>query len=190
MMKDQRNYSRINSTLNTITPKSLEAARIHALECGLIPKSFFTQGSASPMPIVTVLIGGPNQDCSHNTDRIVSRLSRLIDVQNCRLLISCSQRTAQNTKQAIAKLQSRINDENKIFVYDPTAVTQSPSDIPTPASRRSKMAVSWNANVPGAVGVVGFMEEVNPYEAMLALANKIVVTADSVAMTNEALATG
>ncbi|KAK3810377.1 MAG: mitochondrial fission ELM1-domain-containing protein [Benniella sp.] len=191
MMKDQRNYFRINSTLNTITPKSLEAARIHALEYGLIPKSFFTQGSASPfssMPIVTVLIGGPNQDCSHNTDRIVNRLSRLIDVQNCRLLISYSQRTAQNTKQAIAKLQSRINDENKIFVYDP--MTQSPSDIPTPASRHSKMAVSWNANVPGAVGVVGFMEEVNPYEAMLALANKIVVTADSVAMTNEALATG
>ncbi|KAF9348271.1 hypothetical protein BGX34_002572 [Mortierella sp. NVP85] len=193
MMKDQKNYFRIDSTFNTITPKSLEAARIHAFEYGLIPKSFFTQGSASSfssMPIVTVLIGGPNQDCSHNTDRIVSRLSRLIDVQNCRLLISYSQRTARNTKQAIAKLRSRINDENKIFVYDPTAMTQSPSDIPTSASRHGKMAVSWNANVPGPVGVVGFMEEVNPYEAMLALANKIVVTADSVAMTNEALATG
>lgn len=193
MMKDQRNYFRINSTLNTITPKSLEAARIHALDRGLIPKSFFSKKSASPcssMPIVTVLIGGPNQDCSHNTDRIVNRLSRLVDVQNCRLLISYSQRTAQNTKQAIAKLQDRINDENKIFVYDPTAVTQSPSDNLTAASRDNKMAILWNANVPGVVGAVGFMDEINPYEAMLALASKIVVTADSVAMTNEALATG
>ncbi|KAF8935683.1 hypothetical protein BGZ58_004858 [Dissophora ornata] len=179
LMKDQKNYFRVNSTLNTITPKSLELAKTKALERGLIPKSYFSEPSPSS-PVVTVLIGGPNEDCSHNTDRIVSRIVRLIDVQNCRVLISFSQRTANNTKQAIANLQERIQDENKIFVYDPMMEEK---------EKEKDLTVSWSS-VPGPVGLTGFLESRNSYEAMLALADKVVVTADSVAMTNEALATG
>ncbi|KAF9179519.1 hypothetical protein BGZ49_005142, partial [Haplosporangium sp. Z 27] len=49
--------------------------------------------------------------------------------------------------------------------------------------------VDWSS-VAGPKDVTGFLADQNPYEAMLALADKIVVTADSIAMTNEALATG
>ncbi|KAG0370203.1 mitochondrial fission ELM1-domain-containing protein [Gamsiella multidivaricata] len=185
LMKDQKNYFRINSTLNTITPKSLVLARTKALDQGLIPKSYFSDRNSSS--IVAVLIGGPNEDCSHNTDRMVNRLARLIDVQGCRVLISFSQRTAANTKQAIAQLRERVQDDEKIFVYDPMA----PHGTGTTSggNEGNRGAVSWTG-VPGPIGAAGFLERVNPYEAMLALADKIVVTADSVAMTNEALATG
>ncbi|KAF9901915.1 hypothetical protein EC991_005563 [Linnemannia zychae] len=189
LMKDQKNYFRINSTLNSITPKSLQLARTKAFTNNLIPKSFFhnTPSSASssqpPDTIVAVLIGGPNDDCSHNTERMVHRLTRLVDVQNCRVMITFSQRTADNTRKAIAKWQEQIQDQNKIFVYDPMV-----SSIPLNATT-SQTQVSWS-NVPGVIGAEGFLAERNPYEAMLALADKIVVTADSVAMTNEALATG
>lgn len=190
-MKDQKNYFRINSTLNSITPKSLQLATTRALDNSLIPKSFFrnnapSSSSLGSMPadtIVAVLIGGPNEDCSHHTDRMVHRLARLVDVQNCHVMITFSQRTADNTKKAIAKWQKQVQNDDKIFVYDPMTPTTSPQDSVTSGQ------VSW-PNVPGPKGVMGFMNDRNPYEAMLALADKIVVTADSVAMTNEALATG
>ncbi|KAF9943154.1 hypothetical protein BGZ65_001141, partial [Modicella reniformis] len=136
---------------------------------------------------------------------MINRLSRLIDVQNCRLLITYSQRTAQNTKQAIAqKLQDRIRDENRIFVYDPMIQTSSSDTSASPlkddeektttaAAAAASRTLNNIDNTPGPSpkgGVSGFMEGRNPYEAMLALADKIVVTADSIAMTNEALATG
>jgi mitochondrial fission protein ELM1 len=192
-MKDQKNYFRINSTLNSITSKSLQLAKTMALSNNLIPAQFFRNNiSTSPSPsskpadtIVAVLIGGPNEDCSHHTDRMVHRLARLIDVQNCRVMITFSQRTADNTKQAIAKWQKQVQDDDKIFVYDPMAPLPLSSQGSTPASAQ----VSW-PSVPGPKGVMGFMSDRNPYEAMLALADKIVVTADSMAMTNEALATG
>ncbi|KAF9118974.1 hypothetical protein BGW39_000702 [Mortierella sp. 14UC] len=189
LMKDQKNYFRINSTLNSITPRSLQLARTKAFDNNLIPKSFFrgtpsSVSSSKPSDtIVAVLIGGPNEDCSHNTERMVHRLARLVDVQNCRVMITFSQRTADNTRQAIAKWQGGVQDENKIFVYDPAV----PST--TLNATASKTAVSW-PNAPGVIGAEGFLTERNPYEAMLALADKIVVTADSVTMTNEALATG
>ncbi|KAK3834426.1 MAG: mitochondrial fission ELM1-domain-containing protein [Linnemannia elongata] len=191
LMKDQKNYFRINSTLNSITPKSLQLATTRALDNSLIPKSFFrnnapSSSSLGSMPadtIVAVLIGGPNEDCSHHTDRMVHRLARLVDVQNCHVMITFSQRTADNTKKAIAKWQKQVQNDDKIFVYDPMTPTTSPQDSVTSGQ------VSW-PNVPGPKGVMGFMNDRNPYEAMLALADKIVVTADSVAMTNEALATG
>ncbi|KAK3833562.1 MAG: mitochondrial fission ELM1-domain-containing protein [Linnemannia gamsii] len=189
MMKDQKNYFRINSTLNSITPKSLQLARTKALDNNLIPESFFRDTSSSKSSskpsdtIVAVLIGGPNEDCSHNTERMVHRLARLVDIQNCRVMITFSQRTADNTRQAIAKWQAQIQDESKIFVYDPMA----PST--TLGSITSQTQISW-PNAPGPKGVEGFLSDRNPYEAMLALADKIVVTADSVSMTNEALATG
>ncbi|KAF8978847.1 hypothetical protein BGZ46_006083 [Entomortierella lignicola] len=186
LMKDQKNYFRVNSTLNTITPKSLESSKSKALELGLIPKSFFNKDQQSS-PIVTVLIGGPNEDCSHNTERIVNRLARLVDVQNCRVLMTFSQRTADNTKLAITQLQERIQDQDKLFVYDP----MSPK-VTAMAKDKVKVAnatVDWSS-VAGLKGVTGFLADQNPYEAMLALADKIVVTADSIAMTNEALATG
>ncbi|KAF9156387.1 hypothetical protein BG015_005596 [Linnemannia schmuckeri] len=189
LMKDQKNYFRINSTLNSISPKSLQFAKIRALDNNLIPKSFFRNDTSSlsypsPKPvdtIVAVLIGGPNEDCSHHTDRMVHRLARLVDVQNCRVMITFSQRTTDNTKQAIAKWQKEVQDDDKIFVYDP----MTPSSQDSAASEQ----VAWS-NVPGPKGLMGFMDERNPYEAMLALADKIVVTADSIAMTNDALATG
>ncbi|KAG0260521.1 hypothetical protein BG011_001842 [Mortierella polycephala] len=196
LMKDQKNYFRINSTLNTITSRSLEAARAKAKELGLIPKSFFVQ--RSPSPIVAVLVGGPNEDCRHNADRMANRLARLVDVQNCRLLITYSQRTAGNTKLAIKKLQERIQDEDKIFIYDPMVDQQSRGDALGTKKEVDKVGstadasvatAAWNP-VPGPKGVTGFLSGRNPYEAMLALADKIVVTADSIAMTNEALATG
>ncbi|KAF9332013.1 hypothetical protein BGZ91_011873 [Linnemannia elongata] len=191
LMKDQKNYFRINSTLNSITSKSLQLAKTRARDNNLIPESFFRNNTPSSpslgsMPadtIVTVLIGGPNEDCSHHTDRMVHRLARLVDVQNCRVLITFSQRTADNTKQAIAKWQKEVQDDDKIFVYDPMTPMTLPQDAATSGE------VSWS-NVPGPKGVMGFMSDRNPYEAMLALADKIVVTADSVAMANEALATG
>ncbi|KAG0199850.1 hypothetical protein BGX33_011364 [Mortierella sp. NVP41] len=192
LMKDQKNYFRINSTLNSITPKSLQLARTKALDNQLVPKSYFhTPSSASSSAskpsdtLVAVLIGGPNEDCSHNTERMVHRLARLVDVQNCRVLVTFSQRTADNTRQAIAKWQQQVQDEDKIFVYDPMA----PSPSPPPQDSATAAQISW-PNIPGPRGVEGFMSDRNPYEAMLALADKIVVTADSVAMTNEALATG
>ncbi|KAF9189047.1 hypothetical protein BGZ51_000156 [Haplosporangium sp. Z 767] len=196
LMKDQKNYFRINSTLNTITSRSLEAARAKAKELGLIPKSFFAQRLSSP--IVAVLVGGPSEDCSHNTDRMANRLARLVDVQNCRLLITYSQRTVGNTKLAIRKLQERIQDEDKIFIYDPMMEQQASDDaLGTKKEVDAEMSTAdasvttaaWNL-VPGPKGVTGFLSGRNPYEAMLALADKIVVTADSIAMTNEALATG
>ncbi|KAF9915624.1 hypothetical protein BX616_005715 [Lobosporangium transversale] len=168
LMKDQKNYFRINSTLNTITQRSLDVAKRKAFELELIPKSFFNQGNRNGLtrqPIVTILIGGPNEDCSHNTERLISRLSRLLDVQGSRVLLSFSQRTADNTKVAVKKLESHIQDENRLYVYDPVADVR-------------------------VQDTIGFINDHNPYEAMLALADKIVVTADSVAMTNEALATG
>ncbi|KAG0281139.1 hypothetical protein BGZ95_006438 [Linnemannia exigua] len=185
LMKDQKNYFRINSTLNSITPKSLQLARTKALDNNLIPKSFFRDTSSSKPSdtIVAVLIGGPNEDCSHHTERMVHRLARLVDVQNCRVMITFSQRTADNTRKAIAKWQEQVQDESKLFVYDPMA----PST--TLGSTTSQTQVSW-PNAPGPKGVEGFLPDRNPYEAMLALADKIVVTADSVSMTNEALATG
>ncbi|KAF9355005.1 hypothetical protein BGX26_007093 [Mortierella sp. AD094] len=189
LMKDQKNYFRVNSTLNSITPKSLEPSRSKALEHGLIPKSYFDNERHSSS-IVSVLIGGPNEDCSHNTERIVSRLARLIDIQNCRVLISFSQRTADNTRQAIAQLQERIQDQDKLFVYDPMINKDA-----TAGKGKGKddalagTTVNWNT-IAGPKGLTGFLAGQNPYEAMLALADKIVVTADSVAMTNEALATG
>ncbi|KAF9111280.1 hypothetical protein BGX27_005144 [Mortierella sp. AM989] len=185
LMKDQRNYFRVNSTLNTITPKTLESFKSKALERGLIPKSYF-DNNRRPSPIVTVLIGGPNEDCSHNTERIVNRLARLIDVQNCRVLISFSQRTADNTRMEIARLQERIQDQDKIFVYDPMAYKYTNTD----KDKGSVVEMANRNNNVGPTDVAGFSADQNPYEAMLALADKIVVTADSVAMTNEALATG
>ncbi|KAF9169835.1 hypothetical protein BGX21_003540 [Mortierella sp. AD011] len=184
VMKDQKNYFRVNSTLNSITPKSLESSKSKALECGLIPKSYFDNGRRSSSPIVTVLIGGPSEDCSHNTERIVNRLARLVDVQNCRVLISFSQRTAGNTKQAIAQLQERIQDQDKLFVYDPMIHSGA-----TANKGKDDASVSWSA-IAGPKGLTGFLAGHNPYEAMLALADKVVVTADSIAMTNEALAAG
>lgn len=135
-------------------------------------------------------MGGPNEDCSHNTQRMVNRLERLVDVQNCRLLITYSQRTAENTKLAIQQFQDRIQDEQKVFVYDPTKeqLHEHQTSGSSPA-HDSTTLTTW-ANTPGPTGVMGFSKDNNPYEAMLALADKIVVTADSVAMTNEALATG
>ncbi|ORZ10954.1 mitochondrial fission ELM1-domain-containing protein [Lobosporangium transversale] len=124
LMKDQKNYFRINSTLNTITQRSLDVAKRKAFELELIPKSFFNQGNRNGLtrqPIVTILIGGPNEDCSHNTERLISRLSRLLDVQGSRVLLSFSQRTADNTKVAVKKLESHIQDENRLYVYDPVA---------------------------------------------------------------------
>lgn len=185
-MKDQKNYFRISSSLNTITPKSLDQARAFALEHELIPKSFFVkQGNSPTSPVVTVLIGGPNEDCSHNTERMVNRLARLVDIQNCRLLISFSQRTAESTKRAIRlRLLDNLvksGNEGKVFLYDPMAANAD--------NQASVSAVDWE-KVPGPRGVLGFTSERNPYEGMLALADKIVVTADSIAMTNDALATG
>jgi len=185
-MKDQKNYFRILSSLNTISPKSLDQARLFALEHELIPKSFFVkQGSGSSSPVVAVLIGGPNEDCSHNTERMVNRLARLVDVQNCRILISFSQRTAESTKRAIRQRlvdnAVKSGNEDKVFLYDPMAAKI--------ADQSSVSAIDWE-KVPGPKGVLGFTSEHNPYEAMLALADKIVVSADSVAMTNDALATG
>ncbi|KAG0294673.1 hypothetical protein BGZ96_000698 [Linnemannia gamsii] len=193
LMKDQKNYFRINSTLNSITSTSLQLAKTMALNNSLIPAQFFrnnipTSPSSASKPadtIVAVLIGGPNEDCSHHTDRMVHRLARLIDIQNCRVMITFSQRTADNTKQAIAKWQKQIQDDNKIFVYDPMAPVLSSSQGSTTATEQ----ISWS-NIPGPKGVIGLLSDRNPYEAMLALADKIVVTADSIAMTNEALATG
>lgn len=192
-MKDQKNYFRINSTLNSITSKSLQLAKTVALNNNLIPAQFFrntlaTSPSSSSKPadtIVAVLIGGPNEDCSHHTDRMVHRLARLVDVQNCRVMITFSQRTADNTKQAIAKWQKQVQDDNKIFVYDPMA----PVPLSAQGSTTATGQISWS-NIPGPKGVMGFLSDRNPYEAMLGLADKIVVTADSIAMTNEALATG
>ncbi|KAF9575981.1 hypothetical protein EC968_000944 [Mortierella alpina] len=192
LMKDQKNYFRINSTLNSITSKSLELAKTNALEHGLLPRSFFTDSSrkGSKSPIVTVLMGGPNEDCSHNTQRMVNRLERLVDVQNCRLLITYSQRTAENTKLAIQQFQDRVNDKQKVFVYDPMKIQQHDQQTPGSSSTHDDATLTTWANTPGPIGVRGFAKDSNPYEAMLALADKIVVTADSVAMTNEALATG
>ncbi|CAO3566055.1 unnamed protein product [Mortierella alpina] len=192
LMKDQKNYFRINSTLNSITSKSLELAKTNALEHGLLPTSFFSDRShkGSKSLVVAVLIGGPNEDCSHNTQRMVSRLERLVDVQNCRLLITHSQRTAENTKLAIQQFQDRIQDEQKVFVYDPMKAQQHPQQTSGSSSIRDPTTLMTWANTPGPTGVLGFFKDNNPYEAMLALADKIVVTADSVAMTNEALATG
>ncbi|KAF9991112.1 hypothetical protein BGZ75_004596 [Mortierella antarctica] len=192
LMKDQKNYFRINSTLNSITSKSLELAKTNALEHGLLPKSFFADHShkGSKSPIVTVLMGGPNEDCSHNTQRMVNRLERLVDVQNCRLLITYSQRTAENTKLAIQKFQERIQNEQRVFVYDPMKEQQPPQQTSGSSPIQDSATLMTWANTPGPTGVVGFSQDCNPYEAMLALADKIVVTADSVAMTNEALATG
>ncbi|KAG0016810.1 hypothetical protein BGZ80_008924 [Entomortierella chlamydospora] len=184
VMKDQKNYFRVNSTLNSITPKSLESSKSRALERGLIPKSYFDNGRRSSSPIVSVLIGGPSEDCSHNTERIVNRLARLVDVQNCRVLISFSQRTASNTKQAIAQLQERIQDQDKLFVYDPMIHSDT-----TMSKGKDDASPNWSA-IAGPKGLTGFLAGQNPYEAMLALADKIVVTADSIAMTNEALAAG
>ncbi|KAG0353041.1 hypothetical protein BG005_007608 [Podila minutissima] len=164
LMKDQKNYFRLDSTLNTITTKSLRQAKSALLDSGLIPDSFLVS-SSEPSPIVTVLIGGPNEDCSHNTDRMVNRLNRLLGAQNARVLISYSQRTANNTKAAVIELQKSLQHPNRLFIYDPTAGSEG-------SAAASKIS---NADV---------------YEGMLALADKIVVTADSVAMTNEALATG
>ncbi|KAG0054876.1 hypothetical protein BGZ83_010214 [Gryganskiella cystojenkinii] len=189
LMKDQKNYFRILSSLNTITPKSLEQARSYAQEHELIPKTFFDKRSGQSLSsptVVTVLIGGPNGDCSHNTERMVNRLSRLVEVQNCRLLISYSQRTAETTKRAIQRrlvdgLQGKSkNADDKIFIYDPMASVKSEEQTTT---------INWES-MPGPKGQLGFTKERNPYEAMLALADKIVVSADSITMTNEALATG
>ncbi|KAG0309956.1 hypothetical protein BGZ99_000747 [Dissophora globulifera] len=179
LMKDQKNYFQIKSTLNTISTKSLTLAKNRALENSLIPKSFFAS-SSSTRPIATVLIGGPNEDCSHNTERMVNRITRMIETQDYRVLISFSQRTANNTKQAIAHLVDRIQDTDRIFVYDPMAVDKKSSMQET---------ASWQ-NIPGPAGVLGFLEDRNPYLAMLELADCFVVTADSIAMTNEAVATG
>ncbi|KAF9432969.1 hypothetical protein BGZ76_010046 [Entomortierella beljakovae] len=190
LMKDQRNYFRINSTLNTITPKSLEASKSIAFERGIIPKSFFNQSKRgnSTSPIVTILIGGPNEDCFHNTERIINRLTRLVDVQGCRVLVSFSQRTADSTRKAIKELQQRIQDDTKFFVYDPMTTTNA-DQISKDENHLDKPTVNWSG-VPGPKGLTGFLPDQDPYEAMLALADKIVVTADSIVMTNEALATG
>ncbi|KAF9955333.1 hypothetical protein BGZ72_003819 [Mortierella alpina] len=192
LMKDQKNYFRINSTLNSVTSKSLELAKTKAMENGLLPKSFFADSfhKEPQSPVVTVLMGGPNEDCSHNTQRMVSRLERLVDVQNCRLLITYSQRTAENTKLAIQQFQDRIQDEQKVYVYDPMKVQPQEQQTSGSSPAHDSTALSTWANTPGPRGLLGFSKESNPYEAMLALADKIVVTADSVAMTNEALATG
>lgn len=165
LMKDQKNYFRLNSTLNTITTKSLRQAKGALLDSGLIPNAFLAS-SSEPSAIVTVLIGGPNEDCSHNTDRMVNRLNRLLEAQNARVLISYSQRTASNTKAALIDLQKSLRDPDRLLIYDP---------MPTSEVRASAAPTISNADV---------------YEGMLALADKIVVTADSVAMTNEALSTG
>lgn len=165
LMKDQKNYFRLNSTLNAITPKSLRQAK-HALQdSGFIPNSFFAS-SSEPSAIVTVLIGGPNEDCSHNTDRMVNRLNRLLEAQDARVLISYSQRTASNTKAALIDLKKSLRNPDRLFIYDP---------MPRNDVRALVAPTISNADV---------------YEGMLALADKIVVTADSVAMTNEALSTG
>ncbi|KAF9932207.1 hypothetical protein FBU30_008762 [Linnemannia zychae] len=185
MMKDQKNYFMTKSTLNSITRKSLQLAKTKALENHLIPKAFFQDNKTNKYipTTVTVLMGGPNEDCSHNTARMIDRLSRLIDVQDCRVLVTFSQRTPANTKQAIAKWQEQVQDEERLFVFDPMA------QLATKDSKDTQKQISW-ANTPGPKGVLGFTSDRNPYEAMLALADKIVVTADSIAMTNEALATG
>ncbi|KAG0334465.1 hypothetical protein BG004_000396 [Podila humilis] len=176
MMKDQKNYFRINTTLNTITPKSLQQSKLLLQKSGLIPDLFWTlsSSSSSSSPIVTILMGGPNEDCSHNTDRMVNRIKRLLQVQNARVLISYSQRTANNTKLAMEDLRKSIQIPENLFIYDPLIARKTTKAAVVDTTTKGESQIT-NAEI---------------YEGMLALADKIVVTADSVAMTNEALATG
>ncbi|KAF9585977.1 hypothetical protein BGW38_010708 [Lunasporangiospora selenospora] len=118
----------------------------------------------------------------------MTRLARILEVQNCRVLLTFSQRTADNTRQAVSKLQERIQDPDRLFVYDPMTVKKGSS---TPNDQDSTMSnTNSELSAPGPKDLLGFRRGNNPYEAMLALADKIVVTADSVAMTSEALAAG
>ncbi|KAF9969369.1 hypothetical protein BGZ73_008293 [Actinomortierella ambigua] len=183
VMKDQKNYIQISSSLNNITQSTLEAAKKLAQDNRLIPASFFSAPKSKQGQIVSVLVGGPGEDClGVEADRLASRLARLVHVQQMRVLLTFSPRTTDRTKKELYRLAEQINDPAKFFIYDPAAAaaataTQAPSQQQAIIPRTS-------------LTLAGYDPAQNPYEAMLALADKIVVTADSVQMTNEALATG
>ncbi|KAG0240671.1 hypothetical protein BGW41_006754 [Actinomortierella wolfii] len=177
LMKDQKNYIQISTSLNNLTDSSMEAAKKFALDKNLIPSSFFEaykRKSNHEGHIVAVLVGGSGEDClALDADRLSNRIARLVNIQHMRVLLTFSPRTNGEIKKAVYRLADQINDPNKFFIYDPAAAQQ--HQRPT---------------TPTSLTLPGYDPDQNPYEAMLALADKIVVTADSLQMTNEALATG
>ncbi|KAF9161701.1 hypothetical protein DFQ26_004221 [Actinomortierella ambigua] len=179
LMKDQKNYIQISTSLNNITSSTLESAKKVAFDNKLIPVSFFLAPSSSRRPVVTVLVGGPGEDClGVEADRLSSRLARLVHVQQMRVLLTFSPRTTDRTKQELYRLAEQVNDPDRFFVYDPAA------------QAKLQQQQQQRPLTPTSFTMAGYDPAYNPYEAMLALADKIVVTADSLQMTNEALATG
>ncbi|KAI9013130.1 mitochondrial fission ELM1-domain-containing protein [Gaertneriomyces semiglobifer] len=170
MSKELKNSEKIIPTdlhLTNISPKLLATARSQA--SNFLPSEFLTGSDTRPL-VAVLLRGGRSKDFAWYSDevgRFTKQLQRIIDLHNGRVLLTLSHRSSSATRSGIMAWLEKLTSvqRSRVFLWDQ----------PEPQF--------------GAITPIIANETSNTYNAILACATHIAVSADSITMISEALMT-
>ncbi|KAJ3190318.1 hypothetical protein HDU85_000613 [Gaertneriomyces sp. JEL0708] len=170
MSKELKNSDKIIPTdlhLTNISPKLLATARSQA--SNFLPSEFLTGSDTQPL-VAVLLRGGRSKDFAWYSDevgRFTKQLQRIIDLHNGRILLTLSHRSSSATRSGIMAWLEKL----------------------TPGQRSRVFLWEQPEHQFGDFAPIIANETSNTYNAILACATHIAVSADSITMISEALMT-